>query len=130
MHGLQKSVKPPRNKGDRKMKKTNKTTSLSNYLHKVAKTIDHPGGPDCSNRHPGTCWAWSPSQTATKAAPDNWIHPCWHGSAPTPGTQMVAGLATEAAAWLQAWDEIPRDGGIHEIDGRDWQFVDGELRRA
>jgi hypothetical protein len=84
--------------------KTNKTASLADYLDEVAKTLTHPGEPDCSNRHPGTGWSWSPSQTATKAAPSRWIRPCWHGSAPTPGTQMVTELAKAAAAWLSDWN--------------------------
>jgi len=108
----------------------NKTASLTRYLADVSKDVAQPGSPDCSNRHPGTGWAWSPSQTATKAAPSWAIANCWHGSNPTPGTQMVAELAKLAAEWLRVWDSIPRDGGIYEIIGTDWQFVDGDLIRA
>ena len=43
---------------------------------------------------------------------------------------MVAELAKLAAEWLRVWDSIPRDGGIYEIIGTDWQFVDGDLIRA
>lgn len=58
------------------------------------------------------------------------IAKCWHGSAPTPGTQMVEELAVLAATWLEAWDTLPRNGAVYEIGGKDWQWVDGELCEA
>ena len=87
------------------MKKPNKTLELGLAVNERINTLAHPGGPDCKNRHPGTGWTWSPSQTATKAIPSAWRSPCWHGSAPTPGTQIPAELAQFCAAWLRDWTE-------------------------
>jgi hypothetical protein len=78
----------------------NKTAALTAFLDRFEGRSY--SGPDCRNRHPGTGWEWSPSGTATTASPVR--QPCWHGSAPTPGTQLPEEIARAAAEWLEAWD--------------------------
>jgi len=78
----------------------NKTAALASYLRIYRGRVYD--GPDCRNRHPGTGWAWSPSCTATRASPVS--EKCWHGSCPTPGTQLPDEIARDAWDWLTAWD--------------------------
>ena len=87
------------------MRKTNKTQALADELSRYAGKRYF--SPDCYNRHPGKGWDWSPSQTATKAAKIAGVRtqPCWHGSAPTPGTQMPAEVAAACREWIANWDK-------------------------
>lgn len=88
----------------------NKTRTMAQHLRAVhSDLIGNPNavsGPDCRNRHPGTGWEWSPSGTATRAASMVGLPlaPCWHGSLPTPGTQMPAAVAVTCRHFEQMWN--------------------------